>query len=131
MQAPSAVSVVPSVKEFNVSPVRDALLGLDTLDVGNIFRRRPSVMKSPPKFLCGAFPFSDEVALLEIVKGAERWDEGIQCLGWKLFLLLPRMLLFRYPRGGNIPKQRLVERFASFSRGEWEQLLIVANGNSC
>ena len=68
------------------------------------------------------------MALLEIVKGAERRDEGIQCRGWKLFLLLPRMLLFRPPRGGNIPKQRLVERFASFSRGEWEQLLIQSAG---
>ena len=84
LQAPSLVSeVVPVVEEFNVSPaIRDALIGLDTLDVGNIFRRRPSLMRSPPKFLCGAFRSVLRVALLEIVKGAKRRDEGIQCRGW-------------------------------------------------
>ena len=72
-----SMQVVPSVEEFIVSPaIRDALLGLDTLDVGNIFRRRPFVMRSPPKFLCGAFRSALRVALLEIVKGAERRDEG-------------------------------------------------------
>ena len=81
MQAPSAVSkVVPSVEAFIVSQaIRDALLGLYTLDVGNIFKRRPSVMRSPPKFLCGAYRSAVRVALLEKVKGAERRDEGIQC----------------------------------------------------
>ena len=45
------------------------------------------------------------------------------CRGWKLFLLLPRMLLSRPPRGGLIPRQRLEERLATFNAGEWVQLL--------
>ena len=43
--------------------------------------------------------------------------------GWKLLLLLPRMLLFRPPRGGLISKEKLADRFSAFSRGEWLTLL--------
>ena len=64
------------------------------------------------------------LALQEIANGVERNDEISQCRGWKLFLLLPRLLLCRPPRGGSIPKQQLVNRFSAFSRGEWDQLLF-------
>ena len=39
--------------------------------------------------------------------------------GWKLFVLLPRMLLFRPPRDGLVPMQSLVERVNTFVSGEW------------
>ena len=42
---------------------------------------------------------------------------------WKFFLLLPRILLFRPPRGGKIPKPQLLERFAKFQRGQWSELV--------
>ena len=61
---------------------------------------------------------------IEIANGVDRNDEISQCRGWKLFLLLPRLLLSRPPRGGLIPKQQLVNRFSAFSRGEWDQLLF-------
>ena len=121
--------VVAPVEEVTISPVlRDAFRYLDIVDVSNIFQRRASVMRSPPKFLCGAFRPAVRVALQEIVRGAERVDERAQCRGWKLFLLLPRMLLFRPPRGGNIPKQRLVDRFTAFSQGDSELLLRESEG---
>ena len=71
------------------------LRSLDLVDVSNIVQRRASVMRSPLKFLCGAFRSAMRVALQEIVRGAERRDERVKCRGWKLFLSLPRMLLFR------------------------------------
>ena len=43
--------------------------------------------------------------------------------GWKLFMMLPRMLLHRAPRGGLIPRHKLVHRFEMFSRGEWWDLI--------
>ena len=43
--------------------------------------------------------------------------------GWKLFELLPRMLLHRDPGGGFLSKTKLRARFEVFSRGEWSQLL--------
>ena len=42
---------------------------------------------------------------------------------WKLFLLAPRMLLTRPPRGGEVSRARLVERCAAFARGEWLVLI--------
>ena len=41
----------------------------------------------------------------------------------KLFLLLPRMLLHRAPRGGTIPKAKLLGRFDLFNAGAWLDLL--------
>ena len=40
--------------------------------------------------------------------------------GWKLMLLLPRMLLHRPPGGGLIAKDKLHQRFQSFVRGDDE-----------
>ena len=62
------------------------------------------------------------LALQEIANGVERNDKISQCRGSKFFLLLPRLLLCRPPWGGTIPKQQLMNRFSTFSRGEWDQL---------
>ena len=43
--------------------------------------------------------------------------------GWKLFLLLPRLLLFRPARGGDIHKGKLAQRFQDYSEGRWSELL--------
>ena len=61
----------------------------------------------------------------EITSPILLWRDDIaQCRGWRLFLLLPRLLLFRPPRGGLIPKHQLQNRFSLFPRGEWEQLML-------
>ena len=41
---------------------------------------------------------------------------------WKLFLLLPRMLLHKPPRGGLVAQKKLEERFAAFAAGRWAEL---------
>ena len=46
--------------------------------------------------------------------------------GWKFLMLLPRMLLHKLPTGGGIPKQKLLERFDMFNRGQWEALLAAS-----
>ena len=110
--AVSAVERNPVVEEVsNMGPaLREALRWLDTVDLTSIFRRRPSVMRSPPRFLNGGYRAALRLALQEIANGVDRNDEISQCRGWKLFLLLPRLLLSRPPRGGLIPKQQLVNR---------------------
>ena len=47
--------------------------------------------------------------------------------GWKLFLLLPRMLLHRPPRGGLTSKSKLSERFDKCARGKWIQRIRVSS----
>ena len=49
--------------------------------------------------------------------------------GWKLFLMIPRMLLHRGPEGGGIARSKLIAKFEAFARGEWLQL--VATSEAC
>ena len=62
------------------------------------------------------------MSLQEIQRGSTA--SVVEARGWKLFFLLPRLLLFRSPRGGLIPKGRLQERLARFVAGDWEALLL-------
>ena len=103
---------------------RDAWRGLDQIGVVHFFSVRVVVMKSPPKFVRGAHNAAMRIPLQEIEAGFQSQNEERQSRGWKLFLLLPRMLLFRPHRGGLIPKQRLLDRLLLFSRGSWTELLI-------
>ena len=57
-----------------------------------------------------------------------RKDIVRQTRAWKLFLLLPRMLLHRKARGGQkaIPRHKLEERFVWFVAGRWLDLVELA-----
>ena len=62
------------------------------------------------------------------------WQDPIRMMmkatrGWKLLLLLPRMIFFRPGRGGSVPRSKLQARITSFQRGLWLELL--AEGASC
>ena len=109
--------------------IKEGLTSLDTVDMCHLFSMRAMVMKSPPKFLRGAYRSALRIALREICEGAAQHDETRQTCGWKLLVLLPRMVLFRPPRGGLIPRQRLFDRFVLFNQGSWIQLLI--EGREC
>ena len=78
---------------------REAFRSLDEVNLVDHFSRRRPVMKSVPKVLTG--PFRNSLR--------------------KLLLLLPRMLLHRPPGGGLLNKEKLLDRFKMFSRGEWLQ----------
>ena len=66
------------------------------------------------------------MALDEATVGSSVEDLARQERGWKLFLLLPRLLLHRPPGGGLLSKEKLSDRFKMFSRGEWLQLLAAS-----
>ena len=99
--------------------LRRAFAGLDGVNLVEEFDERACLMKSVPRFLRGPYRNAMRVALGEInVDDAVRQERG-----WKLFLLLPRMLLHRAPRGGTIPKAKLLGRFDLFNAGVWLDLL--------
>ena len=114
-----AVEVVPLPFEL---PQREAIVpGLASLDAFELsgifrFRRRAVVMRSVPWVLRGAFRSALRIAMKEAVAGLEAFDEVKQDRAWKLFLLLPRMLLCRHARGGLVPRAKLAERFVHFAR---------------
>ena len=96
--------------------VREAFLELDLLSLPDHVKKRACIMKNVPRFLKGPFRNALRVALEEATSVQEREEPG-----WKLFILLPRMLLHRQPRGGLIPKEKLVQRFEASGRGEVRQ----------
>ena len=80
-------------------------------------------MKGPPAFLRGAYKSAMRLALQEIVSGMELQNQLRISRGWKLFILFPRILLFRPGRGGKLPKNELLDRLRKFANGEWVDLL--------
>ena len=102
--------------------VAEGLRSLDEADLEEIFERRAAVPRTAPKFLQGSFRSALRVAFEEEAAGRASGDEVRRTRAWKLFLLLPRMLLHKPPRGGLVPRQQLEERFAAFAVGRWAEL---------
>ena len=103
--------------------IRAAFVFLDTIDLRTTFARRASVMKSIPHWLKGPFRNALKLAMEEAICPGVFHQER----GWKLFLLIPRLLLHRPPRGEPVPKSKLVQRFDDFARGDWEKLFQSSN----
>ena len=95
------------VVEFTITrEFRAALQSLDDLNLLEVFSRRPSGMRTVPKFMRGGFRNALRVAIQEALSVDERRSER----GWKLLLMLPRMFLFKPPRKGTVAKEKLMER---------------------
>ena len=110
----------PEVVVGGLTPaIRAALAELDHVDLMAEFSRRAIVMKTIPHFLRGQFRNALRVAMDEALEMNQLRSER----GWKLFMLLPRLLLFRPPRGGHVHKSKLAERFQDFIEGKWMHLL--------
>ena len=135
--AGSVVGEMPEVDEVVEEPVlfspvnldvraRNVAMGmasLDGVDLAEIFKQRARVLRTVPFFLKGAFRGAMRVALEEAQCARDRNDDNRDTRAWKLFLLLPRMLLSRPPRGGRVPRKQLEERFQKFSAGQWAELI--------
>ena len=103
--------------------VRAALQELDEEELEAEFITRACMMKFPLVFLRGKYWSAMSFALQEAQRVREQRDEVGSTRAWKLFLLLPRLLLHRPPRGGLIPKCQLQERITDFAAGRWAHLL--------
>ena len=118
---------IPEVAIDGVS-VRDVSAGLSSLDQVNmrdVFERRAIVivMRTIPQFLRGAFAAGLRVALDECALGHAAGDQTRITRAWKLFLLFPRMLLWRLPRGGKVSRKQMQARCDAFNTGAWRSLI--------
>ena len=81
-----------------------------------------------------SFQNSSSLQFPEVAQARAEGDVERETRAWKLFLLAPRMLLTRPPRGGKVSRAKLVERCAAFARGEWIHLIKMcradASGNT-
>ena len=105
----------------SVAAMRAGLRFLDDVDLCETFAQRAAVMKNIPKFLWGSFRVALRLALEEISMRFAQNDWLRQVRRWKLFLVLPRLLLHRPPRG-KVGREKLVSRFLKFSAGQWADL---------
>ena len=104
-------------------PEQPNTLQHETWSVAEIFQRRACVMRSVPFIMKAAYRGAMRVALQEVMRGRELNCGSRVSRGWKLFLLLPRLLLFRSPRGGRVPKRSSWKTVSTSS--------IQASGQSC
>ena len=83
-------------------------------------------MKKCPHFLRGRLRQCFAVALRERQRARLVQDSQAEERAWKLFGLVPVMLLHR-PRGtGSVGKDELMSRADNFARGRWSELLNSA-----
>ena len=123
------MEVVPEVFEaagwfeLNRRFLNTGLEFLDSVDLQVVFRTRALVMKSVPILLKGAF----KAALICAMRDGNNQGHDLRAeRGWKMLMLLPRMLLAR-PRGGKVSKKKLQERIDLFTSGQWQSLLDVSD----
>ena len=62
----------------------------------------------------GAFRLAIRKALEKIPAGHGSDNEARMARGWKLFMILPKMLPFRPRRGGLVPRKHLEEKLPLF-----------------
>ena len=85
----------PIPMEPRVHAPAGAFASLDDVNLNEVFESRARVMRSVPFVLRGAYRMAIRVSMQAIISGVEAQSEVQTERGGKLFLLLPRMLLFR------------------------------------
>ena len=99
---------------------------LDQVELHIVFRTRAFVMKNVPFMMKGVFRNALTTAMGEVLSGHDDGNELRKERGWKMLMLLPRMLLAR-PRGGRISQRKLQTRINLFTSGQWHLLMEFSN----
>ena len=104
--------------------LRTALSSLDDIDLPATLQKRCAFFQTPPHFIRGRVRQALTLAL-ECITAATNEANAVRA--WKLWLLLPRMLLSRKPETRSLPKNDWKHRIQQFQQGDWLQLLQQAN----
>ena len=90
------------------------------------FRSRGCLMRVVPKVMRGAFRTALRLSFKEAAEARAAGNVKQEIRARKFFMLVPRMLLTKPPRGGAVSKAKLAERCDAFARGDW-MLLVKAS----
>ena len=71
-------------------------------------------MRVVPKMMRGVFRTALRLSFHEVAQARAERDVERETRAWKLFLLAPRMLLTRPPRGGEVSRAKLVRRIRTW-----------------
>ena len=113
----------PPPRAGRAPPLHTHLEVLQALDLEAELRDRVYTFQSAPRQLRGLLRNAFRVGL-EHIRDAPTQAQA--STGWKLFLLAPRMLLYRAPGAGQVPPEELRRREKVFLAGQWLDLLREA-----
>ena len=99
---------------------------LDNIDEQEVFQLRVHLLKICPHFLKGRLRQSFFIALHERSKRKLEADSVGEKRAWKLFALVPIMLLHRSRNTGFVGRSELVQRVEDFDAGRLSELLSEA-----
>ena len=109
-----------------VRGIAEAWATLDSISLKDEWKHQCATVREVPEFFSRAMQEAFYVATSRIrdmhIKGKELELER----AWKLFLLLPRMLLSRTRSKGDDGKSEFFDRFRAFHRGDWVKLVQQA-----
>ena len=127
-QAPSAAAPAdsedPATAPSNVPAA--AWAQLDGIDLQTEFAIRLPTMQSVPAFLRPGIRQAYTYSLRALRDAHSRAGEVQQARAWKLFLLVPRLLLCRARVTGSTGREALLQRVRDFLAGRWAALLAAA-----
>ena len=98
--APSRIEPAPQMA--TARPTHESWEQLDHVDLRAAFMMRVQVLKTCPRFLQGRLRFSFGVALRQRDRAKLAGDQTAECRAWKLFGLVPTMLLHRPKHSGSV-----------------------------
>ena len=122
--------VVPTPAELARVAIDSMFRSLDSVTLETEFRTRSCLMRVVPKMMRGVFRTALRLSFQEAAQARAQGDVERETRAWKLFLLAPRLLLTRPPRGGKVSKAKLVERCAVFARGECLALIKTCRADA-
>ena len=93
---------------------REAWLSLDDVDLHTTLQQKHVGFQSPPNFIRGRIRQAMTMSLTT-------HEQKIRA--WKLWMLLPRMLMHRPPNTRQLSKEEWRTRIAHFQAGRWTHLL--------
>jgi len=89
-------------------------------------RNRTHTMRAVPSPIRGAYARIQTQVLAHLVRAYDRYpqhDAPERVAAWTLFMLLPRLLLYKAGRGGKNGARELQRRVTLFDAGQWDVLL--------
>ena len=98
----------------------------DNIDVQEVFQQRVPMLKTCAHFLRGRLRHSFFIALHERLKRKLEVDPVGEERAWKLFALVPIMILHRPRNTGSVGRSELAQRVEDFVAGRWSELLTEA-----
>ena len=99
---------------------------LDDINLAKEWKNPCATVREVPEFFSRQLQEAFRVATSRIQDMHGKGKEVELARAWKLFLLLPRMLLSRTKYKGEDGKAEFFDRFRAFQRGEWVKLVQQA-----